>query len=75
MLEHTLETVTNLVSVVVEYEPPCDPGDEPGVTIRASRHGPDPSSNEVWMDWIRWMIGSFGPDVARWFQMIPQPAG
>ncbi len=67
MIEHTKRTVADLQSIEVTlYHDPYEPG-EPRLVITAWRQGPGSVDDPTWDNWVDWVIGTFSPEVCRWF--------
>jgi hypothetical protein len=71
MLDHTRRTLSGLRRLQVVLDPPYDTGDEPYITIEATRdaslHQPgDPTSTECGI----WKVTTFPPEVGRHFSML-----
>lgn len=77
MLEHVRKIVPGLRSITVTLAPPYDTGDEPCVLIEVIMDNPHLPYDPTEMDWGKWKITTFSPDVHRHFTMLaaygPEP--
>ncbi len=70
MLEHTRQVVSKLQHIRVVLEPPYDTGDEPYLTIEATRGGSYAGDDPTQREWGDWLVNSFPPDVWRHFGLL-----
>jgi hypothetical protein len=70
MVQHTLETVSRLLSIEVILAPPYDTGDTPRVILEAHRSGPLPPEDRTHWEWIAWAVATFPPQVCEHFVMM-----
>ena len=64
MIEHTRQSVPGLRCIDVELAPRYDePGEEPGVTILATRDDPHLDDDPTGRELRAWTISTFPPDV------------
>jgi hypothetical protein len=70
MLEHTCRTVPDLRRLRVVLEPPYDTGDEPYLTIEATRSAPYRPEDPVVCSWGAWKSTAFPAEVARHFALL-----
>ena len=67
MLEHTRQVVLHLQDIRVVLEPPYDTGDEPYITIEATRGGSYKGDDPTQREWGAWFVSNYSPDVCRHF--------
>jgi hypothetical protein len=67
MLDHTRQVVPKLQHIRVTLIPPYDTGDEPYLTIEATRGGTYAGDDPTQRKWGDWVINTFPPDVWRHF--------
>ncbi len=70
MIEHTKQTVPGLHAITVILEPCYDTRDEPGITIKATVDPPNLEDDPTEMDWGRWQVRTFPPEVCEHFIMM-----
>jgi|SRR5947209_1951391 hypothetical protein len=69
MLDHARQVVPELQLIRVTLEPPYDTGDEPYVTIEATRGGTYNGDDPTQREWGAWLIDNFSPDACRHFSL------
>lgn len=68
MLEHTRQTVTGLQKIKLILEPSYDMGDDPFLTIEATRdQALCEADDSTRREWSQWFVRHFTPDVVRHF--------
>ena len=70
MLEHTRQTIPNLRRIDVTLDDPHGTGDQPYLTIWATRgdtYHPDDSSRQ---EWGRWKVTTFPPQVCEQITLV-----
>ena len=70
MLQHTLQTVSDLQSIEVHLAEPYDTGDTPRVIIEARRAGPLLLLDRTEWQWGDWEVRTFPPEVCEHFLMM-----
>jgi hypothetical protein len=70
MLEHTRQSIPDLLSIEVKLDEPYNPGDTPRVIIEARRAGRLLLPDRTEWDWGGWKVSTFPPEVAEQFLMI-----
>ena len=54
---------------------PYDTGDEPGITIEATKNGSYAENDQTEQAWDEWKVNTFPPDVSRHFVMFVLQVG
>jgi hypothetical protein len=71
MLEYTCQTVTGLRRLDVVLEQPHDTGDEPFLTIEATRDVSFRTTNDATREqWGAWKVQTFPPEVGRHISLL-----
>jgi hypothetical protein len=69
MIQHTREVVPQLKHIRVVLDPPYDTGDDPYLTIEATRGGTYNGDDPTQREWGAWFVNQFSPDVCRHFNL------
>jgi hypothetical protein len=75
MLAHTQEAVLGVKAIDVILAEPCDPGDDPRVILEVTKPVPKGSCDPAEMEWGKWIVRTFSPDVGRHFVMLAAYGG
>lgn len=70
ILDHTLQTIPDLVSIRVRLEPAYDTDDDASITIeslRSVRVAWDDGVNRAWFDWV---TSTFPMSIGRWYRLM-----
>ena|ERR1043166_8032549 len=71
MLRYACQTISGLLHITVELQPPYDTGDELAVILEATRDLAARKPGELpTQDFDTWQINTFSPDVLRHFTLL-----